>query len=498
MPEPATDQRSPVVAKLWSFCDFLRDSGLSNSEYLEQLTYLLFLKMLDERAAARGAALEGLPDDCDWTSIEARSGSDLAKRYGRILATLGRQPGLLGLIFDGARNRIRSAHALEQLVEMIGAERWSAFGGDVLGDAYEGLLERTAADVKSGAGQYFTPRALTHAMVDAIQPRPGETIADPACGTGGFLVAAYEYVTDHRRLTKKQLAALRGESLRGIELVEATARLCGMNLFLHGIIGDDVVAELPIEVGDALRAPPTERATIVLANPPFGRRTTRAAGGGSRGDGSAEEIPRADFWALTSNKQLNFLQHVVSMLEEGGRAAVIVPDNVLFERGKAAETIRRQLLESCDAHTLLRLPTGIFYAQSVKANVLFFEKPARSDDAATEALWVYDLRTDRRFTRQKRPLARADMDDFLDAFQPGRPRTERAESARFRRWPYADLIARPEVNLDVWANLGNQAIAAEFETPEAVAERIVTMASAGIESFAAAQEKLLRDGKRDD
>jgi type I restriction enzyme M protein len=495
MPETATDQQSPVVAKLWSFCNLLRDSGLSNTEYLEQLTYLLFLKMLDEHATARGTALEGLPDGCGWTSIKARSGSDLAKRYAKTLATLGRQPGLLGLIFDGARNRIRNAHALEQLVEMIGTERWSGFGGDVLGDAYEGLLERTAADVKSGAGQYFTPRALTHAMVDAIQPRPGETIADPSCGTGGFLVAAYEYVTHRHRLTKRQLAALRSDSLRGIELVEATARLCGMNLFLHGIVGDDVVAELPIEVDNALRRPPAEKASIVLANPPFGRRATRSTHGGR--NGSAEEIPRTDFWAVTSNKQLNFLQHIVSMLDVGGRAAVIVPDNVFFERGKAAETIRRQLLDSCDAHTVLRLPTGIFYAQSVKANVLFFERPAPSDNPATEALWVYDLRTDRHFTRKERPLARADMDDFLAAFRPGKPRTKRRESTRFRRWTYADLIVRPEVNLDVWANLVPP-IGSDFETPEVVAERIVTMASAGIESFAAVQEKLLRDGKRDD
>jgi type I restriction enzyme M protein len=497
MPDTAADQRPAVVAKLWSFCDFLRDSGLSNSEYLEQLTYLLFLKMLDERAAAPGAALQGLPDGCDWSSIADHSGTDLTKRYARILAALGRQPGLLGLIFDGARNRIRSAQALARLVEMIGAERWNDFGGDVLGDAYEGLLERTAADVKSGAGQYFTPRALTHAMVDAIQPRPGERITDPACGTGGFLVAAYDYVSGHHRLTKKKLATLRRDSLHGTELVEATARLCGMNLFLHGIIGDDVIAELPIEVGDALRRPPAEKAAVVLANPPFGRRTTSAAANGSGSNGSGEEIPRADFWAITSNKQLNFLQHIVSMLDVGGRAAVIVPDNVLFERGKAAETIRRQLLDSCDLHTMLRLPTGIFYAQSVKANVLFFERPAPSEDPATEAVWVYDLRTDRRFTRRERPLRRADMDEFLAAFRPGQPPAERAESAHFRRWAYPDLITRPEVNLDVWANLDHQEIAAEFETPEAVAERIVTMTTAAVESFAAVRERLLSEGERD-
>jgi type I restriction enzyme M protein len=486
MSEATTDQRSSVVAKLWSFCDFLRDSGLSNAEYLDQLTYLLFLKMLEER----GLELKGLPAGCDWASIEACTGSELTKRYARALAKLGRQPGLLGLIFQGARNRIDSAPALEQLVRMIGAEKWSAFGGDVLGDAYEGLLERTAADVKSGAGQYFTPRALTHAIVDAIQPRPGETIADPACGTGGFLVAGYEYVTQRHRLSPKQLAKLRKESLRGTELVESTARLCGMNLFLHGIVGDDVVSELPIEVNDALRQPPAEKAAIVLANPPFGRRTTRI--GDSRANGSAAEIARSDFWALTSNKQLNFLQHIVTMLETDGRAAVIVPDNVLFERGKAAEAIRRELLDRCAVHTMLRLPTGIFYAQSVKANVLFFEKPAPSADPATEALWVYDLRTDRRFTRKARPLTRNDLSDFLDAYQPGEPRTKRTESVRFRCWDYEELTPRPELNLDVWANLDPGAIDAEFETPEAVAERIVTLTNAALDSFAAAHRKLFR------
>jgi type I restriction enzyme M protein len=485
MSEATTDQRSSVVAKLWSFCDFLRDSGLSNAEYLDQLTYLLFLKMLEERRSD----LEGLPAGCDWTSIEACTGTELIKSYARALAKLGRQPGLLGLVFKGARNRIDSPPALEHLVRMIGAEKWSAFGGDVLGDAYEGLLERTAADVKSGAGQYFTPRALTHAIVDAIQPRPGETIADPACGTGGFLVAGFEYVTQRHRLRPKQLAKLRKESLRGTELVESTARLCGMNLFLHGIVGDDVVSELPIEVGNALRQPPAEKASIVLANPPFGRRTTKVGDS----NGSAAEIARSDLWAFTSNKQLNFLQHIVTMLDTDGRAAVIVPDNVLFERGKAAETIRRELLDQCAVHTMLRLPTGIFYAQSVKANVLFFEKPAPSEVPATEALWVYDLRTDRRFTRKARPLTRDDLSGFLDAYQPGEPRTKRTESVRFRCWEFEELTIRPELNLDVWANLGHGAIDAEFETPEAVAERIVTLTNAALDSFAAARRKLSHD-----
>lgn len=487
MPEVATDQRSSVVAKLWSFCDFLRDGGLSNTEYLDQLTYLLFLKLLEER----GAELEGLPASCSWRSIETRAGQELTRHYTKALARLGRQPGLLGLIFSGARNRIGSASALAQLVQMIGSESWSDYGGDVLGDAYEGLLERTAADVKSGAGQYFTPRALTHAIVDAIQPRPGETITDPACGTGGFLVAAYEYVTHHHRLGPKQLAKLRQKSLRGTELVDSTARLCGMNLFLHGIVGDNVVSELPIAVDDALRQPPAEKAAIVLANPPFGRRTTKVAD--DRANGSATEIARNDFWARTSNKQLNFLQHIVSMLDTDGRAAVIVPDNVLFERGKAAETIRRELLDRCAVHTMLRLPTGIFYAQSVKANVLFLEKPRPSKGPATEALWVYDLRTDRHFTRKARPLTRSDLNDFLDAHQPGEPRTNRTESIRFRRWEYEELIARPQLNLDVWANLDPGAIDAEFEAPESVAERIVTLTSAALDAFAAVQHKLSRD-----
>jgi type I restriction enzyme M protein len=486
MPEAMTDQRSSVVAKLWSFCDFLRDSGLSNTEYLDQLTYLLFLKMSEER----GSELEGLPADCSWVSIETRTGQELTKHYTKALAKLGRRPGLLGLIFRGARNRIGSASALEQLVRMIGTENWSGYGGDVLGDAYEGLLEKTAADVKSGAGQYFTPRALTHAIVDAIQPRPGETIADPACGTGGFLVAGYEYVTQHHRLSPKQLAILRTESLRGTELVDSTARLCGMNLFLHGIVGDNVVSELPIKLDDALRQPPAERATIVLANPPFGRRTTKVAD--DRANGSAADIARSDFWALTSNKQLNFLQHIVSMLDTNGRAAVIVPDNVLFERGKAAEAIRCELLDHCAVHTMLRLPTGIFYAQSVKANVLFLEKPPPSEEPATEALWVYDLRTDCHFTRKARPLMRSDLSDFIDAHQPGEPRTKRTQSVRFRRWDYDELISRPGVNLDVWANLDHGAIDAELEMPDAVAKQIVTLTNAALDSFTAVHRKLSR------
>jgi type I restriction enzyme M protein len=489
MKRPMNEQSRELVQKLWNYCNLLRDDGLSYGDYVEQLTYLLFLKMAHERTQPPRNEASRLPDGYDWPSLVSKSGAELEVHYLTTLDRLGTEPGLLGLIFRKAQNRIQNPAKLRRLiVELIDQETWSGVDADIKGDAYEGLLEKNAADTKSGAGQYFTPRALIKAMVDVMQPEPGQTIGDPACGTGGFLLAAHDYITnpDHYQLDRSQLRFLRDQTFRGNEIVDNTARLCAMNLFLHGIGGADINATPPIAVRDALLTEPAEKVDLVLANPPFGKKSSVTVIGE---DGSvsseSESIVRDDFWATTSNKQLNFLQHIRSMLHIGGEASVVLPDNVLFEGG-AGETIRRRLLQECNVHTLLRLPTGIFYAQGVKANVLFFERKPASSTPWTKDLWVYDLRTNQRFTLKTRPLKRSDLDGFVDAYCPGE-RHQRREAENFKRWTYEELSERPAFNLDIWADVKDDSLTdpAHLPAPEVIAAQIVEDAAAGIEAFAA-------------
>ena len=299
---------------------------------------------------------------------------------------------------------------------------------DVKGDAYEGLLAKNAEDVKSGAGQYFTPRPLIQAIVDVMRPTATMQVCDPAAGTGGFLLAAYEQMKAGP-LDPDQKKFLRNEALRGCEIVDATARLCAMNLLLHGISAPE--SPSLITVDDALRSAPSEHFDMVLTNPPFGRKSSYKVIN-AQGETEREDMSylREDFWATTSNKQLNFLQHVRSLLTINGRAAMVVPDNVLFEGG-AGETIRTKLLQQCDVHTLLRLPTGIFYAGGVKANVLFFDRKPPSEKPWTQKLWIYDFRTNQHFTLKTRALVRADLDDFVACYNPAN-RHERTETERFK------------------------------------------------------------------
>jgi len=379
-----------LVHRLWSYCNVLRDDGLSYGDYLEQLTYLLFLKMADELTKPPFDRPSFIPDELDWQSLLARDGDELEAHYIHVLRELGQTPGMLGVVFRKAQNRVQDPAKLRRLiVDLIDREKWMTLDVDVKGDAYEGLLERNAEDLKSGAGQYFTPRALIRGIVEVMRPEPGTTICDPACGTGGFLLAADEWIANNTRfLDPEQRDHLRFHALKGWEIVDNTARLCVMNLLLHGIGAED--APSPIVVDDALKADPSERFDMVLTNPPFGRKSSmtfvNAAGEAERED---LVVVRDDFWASSSNKQLNFLQHVKTLLKPNGRAAIVVPDNVLFEGG-AGETVRGKLLHECDVHTLLRLPTGIFYAQGVKANVLFFDRKPASETPWTKELWIYD------------------------------------------------------------------------------------------------------------
>jgi len=471
-----------LVQKLWNFCNVLRDDGVSTIEYVEQLTYLLFLKMADERQKA--GLGEVVPLGLDWQSLLDRDGDELEVHYRHLLESLGRQPGTLGTIFRKAQNRIQDPAKLRRLVvNLINEETWTSVDADLKGDAYEGLLQKGAEDTKSGAGQYFTPRALTRAMIACLQPRPGETVGDPACGTGGFLLAAHEWIVDHHiaEMDADDKRFLRDEAVHGWEIVDGTARLCAMNLLLHGI-GTPTGPSL-VTVADALRADPGIRVDVIAANPPFGRKSSMTMVN-EAGEAEREDlvIVRDDFWAPTSNKQLNFLQHIKGMLKIGGRAAVVLPDNVLFEAG-AGETIRRRLLAECDLHTILRLPTGIFYAQGVKANVGFFErKPAAADPWTTET-WVYDLRTNMHFTLKTNPLRSDDLADFVECYRPG-ARAKRVETERFRRFSYDDLIARDKANLDItWLRDESLDDASSLPAPGVLAAEIVEELEAALAQF---------------
>ena len=391
------------------------------------------------------------PRGFDWASLLAKDGDELEIHYRHLLETLGKEKGMLGVIFRKAQNKIQDPAKLRRLiVDLIDKEQWTSLSADVKGDAYEGLLEKNAADVKGGAGQYFTPRPLIAAIVNLMRPEPKMTICDPACGTGGFLLAAYNYLSesgDYKldRAEKKRLAT---ETLYGVELVDGVARLCCMNMLLHGISADGA-DEVPVEIRDALGSHGGKYYEMVMTNPPFGKKSSVTV---VNEEGKAEKesltIHRDDFWASTSNKQLNFLQHVFTILKQHGRAAIVVPDNVLFEGG-AGETVRRELLKQADVHTLLRLPTGIFYAQGVKANVLFFERKPAQEKAWTEKLWIYDLRTNKHFTLKENQLKRSDLDDFVACYHTEN-RHQRAESERFKRFAYDDLVKRDKVNLDIF------------------------------------------------
>ncbi len=487
---------STLVQKLWNYCNVLRDDGMSYGDYVEQLTYLLFLKMADERAQPPYNQASIVPGAYSWPSLLAKDGDALFDHYRHVLEALGQQKGTLGLIFGKAQNKFQDPAKLRRvIVDLIDAETWTILGADVKGDAYEGLLEKNAQDTKSGAGQYFTPRALIAAMVDCMAPQPDERIADPSCGTGGFLFTAHNYIVAHNKnLTRDQLKHLKEKAFIGYELVHATARVCAMNLLLHGIGSEKSV---PVVVGDALGSDPGERFEVVLANPPFGKKSsTVIVGEDGRTSTEKDSIERDDFWATTSNKQLNFVQHIKTLLATHGRAAVVLPDNVLFEGG-AGETIRRKLLHECDVHTLLRLPTGLFYAQGVKANVLFFEKKPASESPWTKKLWIYDLRTNKHFTLKTNPLRREDLDEFVSLYQVGK-RQKRAATwsaepdsatgsgpeGRWRVYSYDELVARDKASLDIfWLKDDALADSDNLPEPEVIAQEIVEDLQAALEQF---------------
>ncbi len=492
-----TDSRR-LVDKLWSYCNVLRDDGVGVIEYTEQLTYLLFLKMAHERETRALRPQRIVPPECSWQRLLDADGDDLENTYRHILERLSRQRGTLGVIFRKAQNRIQDPAKLKRLVvDLIEQENWSATGVDIKGDAYEELLSKGAEDTKSGAGQYFTPRALIQAMVDCVDPTPSDSVIDPAAGTGGFLLVAHEHAArSAESLTPYERDHLSEGFVRGVELVDGAARLAAMNLLLHGI-GRPDGASL-IDVKDSLLADPGHRYSVVLSNPPFGRKSSiTMVGADGREAREDREIERPDFVVTTSNKQLNFVQHISTILGINGRAAVVLPDNVLFEGG-AGETIRRRLLNDFDVHTLLRLPTGIFYAQGVKANVLFFDKRPAAERPWTERLWVYDLRTNQHFTLKQNPLRREHLQDFVDCYAPGKPRSERVEAQRFRAFAFEELAARDKVNLDItWLRDESLEDLDNLPPPEVIAREIVEDLTAALAEFTAVAEALAADSPPD-
>lgn len=482
---------SSIVSKVWAFCNTLRDDGVGYGDYLEQLTYLLFLKMADEYTQPPHNRAMPIPAKYNWKTLTNKTGDDLEVHYNHLLRELAKEKGILGQIFTKSQNKITDPAKLYKLIALINAEQWVLMGVKDKGDIYEGLLEKNAEDTKSGAGQYFTPRPLIKAMVECLRPEPMKTIADPACGTGGFFLAAYDWMTDNLSLDKGQKQFLKYNTFFGNEIVASTRRLALMNLFLHNI-GDIDSEQIMISPNDSLIAASETRYDYILANPPFGKKSSMTFTN-EEGEQEKEDLTynRQDFWVTTSNKQLNFVQHIKSMLKTTGLAAVVLPDNVLFEGG-AGETVRKRLLETTDLHTILRLPTGIFYANGVKANVLFFDGKAASREAHTKGVWVYDYRTNVHHTLKKNPLKLEDLRDFITCYNP-QNRHKRKETfsdsnpeGRWRKFSYEEIIARDKTSLDItWLKDKSLADLDNLPDPDELAEDIIENLEAGLESFRA-------------
>jgi len=458
----------PIVQKLWNYCTVLRDDGVSYGDYVQQLTNLLFLKMADEQTKPPFKGKSVIPRGYDWQSLTTKKGAELESHYRHVLEKLGKERQLLGLIYRKSQNKVQDPAKLERLIKLINEETWTGLGIDVTGEIYEGLLEKNAEDVKGGAGQYFTPRALIDAIVHVIDPKPGETVCDPACGTGGFFLKAYAHL-NKPGLNRDEKKFLKEKTFKGIDIVSEVVRLCAMNMYLHGI----GKTENQVVQADALISDPGDRFDIVMTNPPFGKKSsTMIFSEEGRAERESHTHERDDFWATTSNKQLNFLQHVKTILKVNGRCGIVVPDNVLFEGG-AGEVIRKRLLEQCNLHTMVRLPTGIFYAGGVKSNVLFFDKkPAKEDGPWTEKLWVYDMRTNMHFTQKEKKMTRSDLDDFVECYKSGNI-SERKETERFRQYSYDEIIKRDKTSLDIfWIKDKSLEDMENLPEPEVLAEEI--------------------------
>lgn len=437
-----TISEQQVLSKVWTLATTLSGAGIGFTDYITQLTYLLFLKMDDENVKIF-AENSAIPEGYRWGDLIALDGHDLIDQYEATLKYLSEQDNLIGTIYTKAQNKIDKPVYLKKVITMINEHNWLSMDGDVKGAIYEKILEKNGQDKKSGAGQYFTPRSLINTMVDVTMPQIGETVCDPACGTAGFLLAAYDFMKNQSN-NEDKLRFLREEAIYGTDNTALVVTLASMNLYLHGI-GTN---RSPITCDDSLEKTPFRLVDVVLANPPFG---TRPAG--------SVEINRPDFYVETKNNQLNFLQHIMVMLKSNGRAAVVLPDNVLFE-GNAGEVIRKKLLSDFNLHTILRLPTGIFYAQGVKANVLFFQK-----GVPTKEIWFYDYRTGIKHTLATNPIQRHHLDDFVKCYNSdnisGRVETYDADknpNGRWRKFSVDEITKRDKTSLDItWIKQDSEA-----------------------------------------
>ncbi len=426
-----------LVKKVWDIANVLAAAGVGFTDYITQLTYILFLKM-DAEKEELGLG-SSLPEGCKWNDIVELSGDDLIDKYEEALKDLSKDYGLIGTIFTKASNKINSPVHLAKVLQMVGNENWYMMEGDFKGAIYEAILEKNGQDKKSGAGQYFTPRALIKAMVEVTDPKITETVADPACGTGGFLLAAFEHMKPQSREISKQ-NFLKNNALFGADNTALVVTLASMNLYLHDI-GTD---KSPIICQDSLLDTSDRMFDVILANPPFGTRPQGSV---------AVDSARPEF-IKTSDNQVNFLQHIMSIVKTGGRVAVVLPDNVLTD-GNATAKVREKLLEDFNLHTILRLPTGIFYANGVKTNVLFFEKGEKTKD-----IWVYDYRTGIKHTMATKPMTRADLDDFVNCYCSGHMDDRKATyseenpNGRWRKFTEEEVYSRDQLKLDFkWLDL---------------------------------------------
>ncbi|WP_289064177.1 class I SAM-dependent DNA methyltransferase [uncultured Zobellia sp.] len=492
---------SSIISKIWNLANVLRDDGVGYGDYLEQITYLLFLKMADELNKPpynKGLVFPKLKDVegnevvdaevANWETLSSKRGAELESFYSQLLRTLSTEKGTLGQIFTKSQNKIQDPAKLLKVINLIDKEDWSLMGADIKGKIYEGLLEKNAEDTKSGAGQYFTPRALIKTMVACVKPKPMKTIVDPACGTGGFFLAAYDWIVENNKLDREEKEFLKNKTFFGNEIVAGTRRLCLMNMYLHNI--GEIDGESFINPNDALIADDGERYDYVLANPPFGKKSSMTFTN-EQGEIVKEDLSynRQDFWETTSNKQLNFLQHIKTQLKINGEAAVVLPDNVLFEGG-AGEEVRKQLLKTTELHTILRLPTGIFYAQGVKANVLFFNNKPASKEAWTKEIWFYDYRTNVHHTPKKSPMRQEHLSEFIELYNGSniskRKETwnEENEDGRWRKYTYDEIIARDKTSLDIfWLKDKSLTDLDNLPDPDILASEIIENIESGLNSF---------------
>lgn len=492
---------SSIISKIWNLANVLRDDGVGYGDYLEQITYLLFLKMADELNKPpynKGLVFPKLKDVegnevadaeiANWETLSSKRGAELESFYSQLLRTLSTEKGTLGQIFTKSQNKIQDPAKLLKVINLIDKEDWSMMGADIKGKIYEGLLEKNAEDTKSGAGQYFTPRALIKTMVACIQPKPMKTIVDPACGTGGFFLAAYDWIVENNKLDREEKAFLKNKTFYGNEIVANTRRMCLMNMYLHNI--GEIDGESFINPNDALISDDGERCDYVLANPPFGKKSSMTFTN-EEGEIVKEDLSynRQDFWETTSNKQLNFLQHIKTQLKINGEAAVVLPDNVLFEGG-AGEEVRKQLMKTAELHTILRLPTGIFYAQGVKANVLFFNNKPASKDPWTKEVWFYDYRTNVHHTPKKSPMRQEHLNEFIELYNGKNINkrietwSEENEEGRWRKYTYDEIIARDKTSLDIfWLKDKSLTDLDNLPDPDILANEIIENIESGLESF---------------